>query len=123
MDYFKNLKANTSRINTMKIQVSKFQKRINWRNDASCTNIDDMVQAAKKEMDCGLERTNSLMPLNGFHDWVKFCYIHTKLYNRDRPAGASEMLCIIRMVLFYFVYFIQIYIYYYTGDRSCLVLI
>ena len=99
MEYFKNLKANTSRINKMKIQVAKFQNRISWRNDAICAGIDEMVQAAKMGMDCGLDQTNKLMPTNCFHAWVKFCFIHTKLYNRDRPAGASEILCIIRMVL------------------------
>ena len=84
----------------MKLQVAKFQKRIQWRNDASCTGIDEMVQAAKKDMDCGIDQTNKLMPTHCYHAWVKFCYIHTKLYNRDRPADAGELLCIIRMVLF-----------------------
>ena len=118
MDFFKNLKANTERINKMKIQVAKFQNRIQWKSNAICSGLDEMVQAAHKGMDCGLERTNQLMPDCGFHDWVKFCYIHTKLYNRDRPAGAGEMLCIIRMVLFFIVNFICV-LFTALNNRSC----
>ena len=84
----------------MKLQVAKFQKRIHWKNNAVCNGIDEMVQAAKMGLDCGIDQTNNLMPDRGFHEWVKFCYIHTTLYNRDRPAGADELLCIIRMVFF-----------------------
>ena len=83
----------------MKLQVAKYQNRIQWRNDAVCNGVDEMVQASKMGMDCGREQTVKLMPTTSFHTWVKYCYVHTKLYNRDRPAGASEMLCIIRMVL------------------------
>ena len=92
----------------MKIQTAKFQTRIEWRNDAVCNSVDDMVAAAKMGMDCGLDQTIKLMPANCFHSWVKYCYTHTKLYNRDRPANASEMLCIIRMVLFSFILLIII---------------
>ena len=84
----------------MKMQVTKYQKLIQWKENATCVDIDQMVRAAKMNLDAGKEKTMELMPEYGFHDWVKYVYIHTCLYNRDRPAGAKKMLCIIRMVLY-----------------------
>ena len=100
LDYFKNLKATNDRICMMKIQVGKFQNKIQWANNATCNDVDELVRAAKMGLDCGLERTLELMPTNCFHQWVKYCFTFTRLYNRDRPAGAKELLCITRMVLF-----------------------
>ena len=83
----------------MKLQIAKYQKLINWKGNAQCEDLDGLVAAAKNNMDAGLEATNKLMPGNCFHSWVKFNFIHTRLYNRDRPEGAPEIGCIIRMVL------------------------
>ena len=104
MDYFKNLKANNDRICMMKLAVGKYQNKIQWANNATCNDVDELVRAAKMGLDCGLERTLELMPTNCFHQWVKYCFTFTRLYNRDRPADANELLCITRMVLSYFSY-------------------
>ena len=84
----------------MKPRVAKYQQLIQWKNNAVCNTLDEMVQAAKLGLDCGLEKTVELTPDSGFHKWVSFCFIHTKLYNRDRPAGTPVLLCIIRTVFF-----------------------
>ena len=55
------------------------------------------------DLDAGKVKTMELMPENGFHDWVKYAYVFTRLYNRDRPAGAKKLLCIIRMVLYQYI--------------------
>ena len=99
MEYLRNLKLNTDKLAVMKLRVEKYQKLINWRNNAVCNSVNDLSQAAKMDLDCGLENTIKLMPTNGFHSWVAYCFAHTRLYNRDRPAGAPRMLCIIRTVL------------------------
>ena len=83
----------------MKLQVAKYQKKIQWKANASCTNLDELVQAAKMNLDVGIDKINDFMPQTCFHSWVKFTHVHTMLYNRDRPEGEQKMLCIIRMVL------------------------
>ena len=84
----------------MKLQVEKFQKSISWKCNAQCTDLDGLVQAAKMKLDAGQNATNLLMPKNNcFHSWAKFNYVHTCLYNRDRPEGAPKIGSIIRMVL------------------------
>ena len=98
MDYLRNLKLNSDKLAVMKPRVDKYQKLIKWKNNATCNTIDDMVQAAKLGLDCGLDRTKELAPETGFHDWVAYCFVHTRLFNRDRPDDSCELLCIIRMV-------------------------
>ena len=84
----------------MKLQVAKFQQKIKWKANASCTDLDELVQAAKMKLDVGLDKINDFMPQSCFHSWVKFTFVHTMLYNRDRPDDEPEMLCIVRMVLY-----------------------
>ena len=100
MDYLRNLKANTARVAKMKLQVDKFWKFISWKNNAVCQDINEASRAAKLQLDCGAERMRELMPTNNcFHNWVSYCFIITRLFNRDRPDGVEEVICIIRMVL------------------------
>ena len=100
MDYLRNLKMNNDKLAVLKPRITKYQQLIQWKNNAECNTLDEMVQAAKLGLDCGIEKTNELMPDSGFHKWVSYCFVHTKLYNRDRTADMPELLCIIRTVFF-----------------------
>ena len=95
MDYLRNLKLNHDKLAIMRPRIDKYQKMIKWKGNAECNNIEEMVQAAKLGLDCGLEKTVELAPVSGFHQWVAYCFVHTRLYNRDRtsdrlPANMSR---------------------------------
>ena len=94
----------SARIQQIKLQTIKFQTQIRWKSNATCDNINEMVRAAKMDLDCGLERTLELMPTTCFHSWVHFAFVITRLYNRDRPANAPQLLCMIRMAYYLFIY-------------------
>ena len=115
MDYLRRLKLNNDKLAVMKPRVAKYQQMIQWKNNAECNTLDEMVQAAKLGLDCGFEKTKELMPDSGFHKWVSYCFVHTKLYNRDRTADMPELLCIIRTVFFQRVNFLH-------RELSCLCL-
>ena len=100
MEYLRNLKINNEKVATMKLRVEKYWKFIQWKNNATCQDLQEATRAAKLQLDCGAERMMELMPKNNcFHSWVAFSFVMTRLYNRDKPSNAPEMLCIIRMVL------------------------
>ena len=100
MEYLRNLKANTARVAKMKLQVDKYWKFISWKNNAVCQDINEATRAVEMNLDCGSEKMTQFLPKNNcLNSWIKFCFIMTRLYNRDRPAGASELLCILRTVL------------------------
>ena len=87
----------SERIKKIKLHTIKLQSKIKWRNNANCADLSEMVRAAKLNLDCGLDKTMELMPLTCFHQWVHFAFVITKLYNRDRPDDAPQLLCMIRM--------------------------
>lgn len=95
----------SARIQHIKLQTLKLEKTIKWKTNAQCADLDEMVRAAKLKLDCGKDRTMELMPTTGFHEWVRFAYVITALYNRDRPDGAPQLLCLIRTA-FIIIYFI-----------------
>ena len=105
MTYLRNLKLNNEKLAAIKLKIAKCQATIQWKNNAECNSLDEMTQAVKLGLDCGLEKTVKLMPDNGLHKWVEYCSIHAKLHNRDRPADMPEcdlqqLLCIIRTVFY-----------------------
>ena len=86
----------SARIQHIKLQTLKLEPTIKWRSNAQCDDLDEMTRAAKLNLDCGKIRTMELMPSTDFHQWVRFAYVITALYNRDRPEGAPQLLCLIR---------------------------
>ena len=88
-----------NRINQIKLKLLKYNDLIAWKNNATCTSVSEMVAAAKMNLDCGKDKTILLMPNKGFHAWVAYCFVYTRLYNRDRPDDEPELLDIIRTVL------------------------
>ena len=88
-----------TRIAKIKLQIIKYQDKIQWKSNAVCNDIDELVRAAKMNLDAGKEQTLALMPAQGFHDWVKFSFTFTRLVNRDRPDDAPELLDIIRTAI------------------------
>ena len=99
MDWLQNLTMDEDRINRIKLKLLKFNELITWKNNATCSSIKEMVAAAKLNLDSGKENTIALMPNRGFHAWVSYCFVYTRLYNRDRPDDEPELLDIIRTVL------------------------
>ena len=87
------------KIAKIKTKILKYQTLIRWRNNATCSTIKEMVAAAKMDLDAGLEQTLALMPDRGFHCWVSYCFIFTRLFNRDRPDDEPALLDIIRTAL------------------------
>ena len=87
------------KIAKIKTKILKYQTLIRWRNNATCSTIKEMVTAAKMDLDAGLEQTLALMPDRGFHCWVSYCFIFTRLFNRDRPDDEPALLDIIRTAL------------------------
>ena len=96
MEWLKDLKMNDERISRIKLQIIKYQDKIQWKTNATCNDIDELARAAKMNLDAGKEKTLALMPTQGFHDWVKFTFVFTRLLNRDRPEDAPELLDILR---------------------------
>lgn len=92
MEYLRNLKVNTDKAARLKMQIDKYWKQIQWKNNAVCQNLDEASRAAKLLLDCGATQMLNMMPKNNcFHGWVKFCYVMTRLYNRDRPENSQEI--------------------------------
>ena len=120
MDYLRNLKLNHDKLAIMRPRIDKYQKMIKWKGNAECNNIEEMVQAAKLGLDCGLEKTVELAPVSGFHQWVAYCFVHTRLYNRDRTSDMPELLCIIRMVFLSPLYMTSNCCKKNTDNRCCL---
>ena len=87
---------NNTRIAKIKLQISKYENEIKWKSNAVCNDLDELARAAKMNLDAGKEQTLALMPGQGFHDWVTYAFVFTRLINRDRPEGAPELLDIIR---------------------------
>ena len=83
-------------IQHIKLQTLKYKEIIQWKTNASCQTLKEAARAAKLGLDCGKNKTMELMPATNFHEWVHFAYVITKLYNRDRPDDAPELLCMIR---------------------------
>lgn len=108
MEWLQNLKMNDTRISKIKLQILKYQDRIQWKSNATCNDIDELARAAKLNLDAGKDRTLELMPAQGFHDWVTFAFVFTRLINRDRPEDEPELLDILRTAkkLFIYCYFI-----------------
>lgn len=96
MEWLNDLKMNEDRIARIKLQILKYQDQIKWKANAVCGDVDELARAAKMDMDAGKEQTLALMPSQGFHDWVKFSFVFTRLLNRDRPEDAPELLDILR---------------------------
>ena len=96
MEWLQDLKMNDERISRIKLQILKYQDQIQWKTNAVCNNIDELARAAKMDLDAGKNQTLALMPAQGFHDWVKFSFVFTRLLNRDRPEDAPELLDILR---------------------------
>ena len=99
MEWLTNLTMSEEKIARIKVKLLKYNELIEWKNNASCSNISEMVAAAKMDLDAGREKTEMLMPDRSFHQWVEYCFIYTRLYNRDRPEDTPQLLDIIRTVL------------------------
>ena len=104
MEWLQNLKMNDTRIAKIKLQILKYQDRIQWRSNAICNDVNELARAAKMDMDAGKDRTMELMPAQGFHDWVTFAFVITRLINRDRPEDEPELLDILRTAKSYYLF-------------------
>ena len=85
-----------TRIAKIKLQIIKYQDQIQWKSNATCLTVDELSRAAKMNLDAGKDQTLALMPSQGFHDWVKFAFVFTRLINRDRPEDEPMLLDILR---------------------------
>ena len=95
-----------AKIERIKLQILKYQSKIKWKSNATCNDINELVRAAKMNLDAGYERTVALMPNKSFHAWVSYAFVYTRLINRDRPEDSPELLDIIRTAIIYFNEFI-----------------
>ena len=84
------------KIAKLKLQILKLQPKIEWRSNAICNNVNELVRAAKMNMDAGLDQTTALMPDKCFHSWVSYAFVYTRLINRDRPEDEPQLLDILR---------------------------
>ena len=99
----------SARIQHIKLQTIKLEPTIQWKNNASCVDLREMAKAAKLGLDCGRDRTMEFMPTTGYHDWVHFAFVITKLYNRDRSDDAPELLCMIRTAYIIYLFLFKIH--------------
>ena len=71
--------------------LEKYWKFIAWKNNAVCQNLNEASRAANLQLDCGANRMRDLMPTNNcFHSWVTYCFVLTRLFNRDKLDGVEE---------------------------------
>ena len=72
---------NDTWIAKIKLQIIKYENEMVWKSNAVCNDIDELVWAAKMNLDAGMEQTHSLMPGQGLimekrkavykFDWLK----------------------------------------------------
>ena len=68
--------------------TDQYLESIQWRNNASPSDLQDAVKLAKLGMDGGKNRTLELRPIgNDFHMWMYWNDVVTFLYNRDTNIG------------------------------------
>ena len=90
-----------AKIERIKLRILQLDSRIKWKANATCNNINELVRAAKMNLDAGKDQTVALMPVKSFHDWVSYAFVYTRLINRDRPEDEPELLDIIRTAIIY----------------------
>ena len=91
-----------AKIEKIKLRILQYQSKIQWKSNATCNDLSELVRAAKMNLDAGFDQTVALMPNKSFHAWVSYAFVYTRLINRDRPEDAPELLDIIRTAIILF---------------------